>query len=268
VTIDLFDMKLRALRRDRAARTGPELFLLDRAFDDCIERLSLIRRSFRSAILLGSPNPGWPDRLRAVCDRVDVIDPGALFASAARGKQADEHDLPIEPESCDLIVSIGTLETANGLPDALLRLRFALRPDGLLLGAVAGGDTLPKLRSAMRAADEAAGVATPHVHPRIDPPALTGLLSAAGFDMPVVDVDRVQVSYGSLRGLLRDLRGMAATNILSERSRKALSRPAFAAAERAFSQAGDGERTPESFEILHFAAWTPGPSGQPPGGHG
>ena len=54
---DLFDMKLRALRRDRAARIGPELFLFDRIFDDCLERLALVNRRFERALLIGCPNP-------------------------------------------------------------------------------------------------------------------------------------------------------------------------------------------------------------------
>ena len=68
----------------------------------------------------------------------------------------------------------------------------------MLIGAVPGGDTLPALRAAMRAADERMGAATAHVHPRIEPAGLTSLLTSAGFSMPVVDVDRVQVTYKSL----------------------------------------------------------------------
>jgi hypothetical protein len=162
-------------------------------------------------------------------------------------------------------VAIGTLDTAEPLPDALLRLRLALRPDGLLLGAVSGGETLPQLRSALRAADAVAGAAVPHVHPRLVPSALIGLLEAAGFIMPVVDVDRVTASYGSLRALVRDLRAMGATNILVERPSRSISKLGLAAAERAFRAAGQGGRTQETFEIIHFAGWTPNPS--PPSAH-
>jgi hypothetical protein len=109
----------------------------------------------------------------------------------------------------------------------------------------------------MRAADESMGAATPHVHPRIEPSALAQLLSEAGFAMPVVDVDRVDVRYRDLPHLVRDLRAMGATNILTARSRKPLTRAAAAAAAEQFaSQARDG-RVTERFELLHFAAWTP-----------
>jgi hypothetical protein len=109
----------------------------------------------------------------------------------------------------------------------------------------------------MRAADLVAGIASPHVHPRIEASALAPLLSHAGFVMPVVDVDRAQVSYAWLDRLIADLRRMGATNLLSARSRQSLSKPALAAARQCFANAGNGSRTVETFEILHFATWTP-----------
>jgi len=109
----------------------------------------------------------------------------------------------------------------------------------------------------MRAADEKMGAATPHVHPRIEPAGFTSLLSSAGFTMPVVDVDRVQVSYRSLAALVCDLRSMGATNILTSRSRRALTREANAAASRQFLSGAEDGRVTEMFELLHFAAWTP-----------
>ena len=132
----------------------------------------------------------------------------------------------------------------------------ALVGEALFLGALAGGDSLPQLRLAMRAADQAAAVAVPHVHPRIEAAMLAPLLSKAGFVDPVVDVDRVQVSYESLDRLVRDLRAMGATNVLTQRSRSPLSKPARQAAAHAFSSAARDGRTVETFEILHFAAWT------------
>jgi hypothetical protein len=111
----------------------------------------------------------------------------------------------------------------------------------------------------MRAADQVSGEASPHVHPRIEASAFAALLSAAGFAMPVVDVDRVPVAYASFGRLIADLRAMGATNLLSARSRRPLSRKARDAAMTAFSDVGDGRRTVETFEILHFAAWTPAP---------
>jgi hypothetical protein len=252
---DLFDMKLRALRRDRAARSGPVLFVHERAFEDILERLSGIKRNFASALLIGSPGAEWAGRLAQVAGSVTNADPGAEFARQSGGIQLVEDSIDLEPGSFDLIVAIGTLDTVNDLPGALLRLRFLLKPDSLLIGAISGGDTLPRLRAAMRAADAAKGAASPHVHPRIAPAALAQLLASAGFAMPVVDVDRVRVAYPGFSQLVADLRSMGATNVLKGRSRTPLGRAALKAAEQDFADAQG--KTVETFEILHFAAWSP-----------
>jgi NADH dehydrogenase [ubiquinone] 1 alpha subcomplex assembly factor 5 len=243
VATDLFDQDLRALRRARALRRGPELFLHERAFEDIVERLAFVQRRFSSVLLIGSLDPGWRDRLLRSSDRVTVVEPQDLMS--------------LEPGAYDLCVAVGELDTAADLPQALLTVRFALREDSLFIGALPGGDSLPALRSAMRAADEAMGAATPHAHPRIEPAGLTSLLNSAGFTMPVVDVDRVQVSYRSLQDLVRDLRSMDATNVLKARSRTPLTRAASKAAEAAFMAGAEDGRVTETFELLHFAAWTP-----------
>ena len=252
---DLFDMKLRALRRDRAARTGPELFLLLRAFEDCVERIGLVQRPFDRALVIGCPDPSWPSRLPA--REVDVCDPGSIFAEASSGAVIVEDRWDPPQSAYDLVLAIGTLDTANDLPLALRLIRVAMKPNGLFIGALSGGDTLPQVRGAMRAADAVSGLAVPHVHPRIEASALAPLLEQAGFVRPVVDIDRVQVSYPSLERLIADLRKMAATNILTARPRF-LGRSALAAAIESFSAAGDSDRTIETFEVLHFATWTTG----------
>jgi len=253
----LFDMQLRGMRRDRAARLGPELFLLERTFDDCLERLSLMQRQFESALLIGCPDAEWPARLKDFANEVNVRDPGALFATAADGEQIVEDGWEPPHAAYDLVVAIGTLDTVNDLARALLTVRWAMKPGGAFLGAFSGGDTLPRLRSAMRAADAAMDAASPHVHPRIEASALAPLLGQAGFANAVVDVDRVAVAYRSFASLVADLRRMAATNILSQRSAQPLTRRAYAAAVAEFAGGADGERIMESFEILHFACWAP-----------
>jgi hypothetical protein len=248
---ELFDMKLRAMRRDRAARIGPELFLLERAFGDCLDRVALMRRQFRRALLIGCPDAAWPQRLRQIAARIDTYDPGPLFAAAVKGTPITEDAWEPPPATYDLVIAIGTLDTVNDLVTAIRFIRRSMLGNGLFIGAFSGGDTLPQLRAAMRAADAAA-----HVHPRIEPSALSPLLSAADFVNVVVDVDRVDVSYSSLGRLVADLRAMGATNVLRSRA-PPLTRAQTQAATRAFADAGDGQRTTETFEILHFAAWTP-----------
>jgi hypothetical protein len=252
---DLFDMELRAMRRDRAARRGAELFLHERAFEDCLERLLIMNRRFDRALLIGCPDPAWPHRLQALAGEIDVRDPGSLFATAAGGAPIVEDLWEPPAEMFDLVLALGTLDTVNDLPLALQLVRYAMRADGLLIGALAGGETLPRLREAMRAADALSAGAAPHVHPRVEPAALSTLLGNAGFVRPVVDVDRVQVSYRSLGRLVADLRAMGAGNCLRQRPPR-LTRDQYGAAARAFSGAGYGERTAETFELVHFACWT------------
>ncbi len=190
---------------------------------------------------------------------VTIADPGPRFAADAKGQCIVEDDWSPPSRAFDLCIAVGTLDSVNDLPRALHILRASLIPDSLLIGAVSGGETLPRLRQAMRAGDQLMGASSPHVHPRLEGPTLAALLDAAGFIMPVVDVDRVQVSYRSFDGLVGDLRRMASTNILCGRSLRTLNRAAKAAAIENFAAAGDGSRTIELFEILHFAAWTAPP---------
>src|SRR5579864_7240534 len=253
---ELFAMKLRALRRDRAANVGPERFLAERVFEDCLDRIVLMKRKFERALLIGCLDPEWPSRLRSVAEKVEVRDPGPSFATRARGEPIVEDEWEPPLEAYDLVVALGTLDTVNDLPLALRLIFSSMRSDALIIGALSGGDTLRQLRSAMRAADMVLGpVAAAHVHPRIEASALSPLLIDAGFVKPVVDVERVQVSYPSLERLVSDLRAMGATNLLNSRS-PPLTRAQRSAAARSFAESGDGSRTTETFEILHFAAWS------------
>lgn len=245
------------MRRDRAARTGPVLFLHERAFDDIFERLAMIDRRFSSALLVGCPDATWRERLGAVAEDVTAVDPGPLFAAALGGRPIREEQLEVDPGSFDLVIALGTLDTVDDLPGALLRLAFALRPGGLLIGAMAGGDTLPALRSAMLTADRLAGGAQPHAHPRIEAAALAPLLERAGLERPVVDIDRVRIGYRSFRMLVADLRAMGATNCLRQRPRGPASRAFLSAAEHSFVAAASDGKTIETVEILHFLAWRP-----------
>ncbi|MEO7603149.1 MAG: methyltransferase domain-containing protein [Sphingomicrobium sp.] len=253
----LFDHVLRARRRDRAARVGPELFLLERAFADCLERLAIIGTPWKSAFLLGCPDPEWKNRLGTVAGAVAVADPGPAFARAADGATMIEDEWTPPDRQYDLILAMGTLDTVNDLPKALRALASGLQPGGLIIGALSGGDTLPLLRSAMAAADRIAGQAAPHVHPRVEASALAPLLQQAGLVRPVVDVDRVSVSYTSLRRLIADLRAMGATNLLDQRSRHYLGKAALAEAGADFASSASDGRSTETFEVLHFAAWKP-----------
>lgn len=252
---ELFDRNRRRLVRDRAATSGAELFLLDRAFDDCLDRIAAIRRRFTRALLIGCPSPEWPRCLAEMVDQVDVVDPGPLFARGHGRDASDEDRLDFGEAHYDLVVAVGTLDTVNDLPVALQRIRRAMAADACFIGAMAGGDTLPSLRAAMMEADRAKGFVAARTHPRIDGPTLAGLLGAAGFIMPVIDVDRITLRYATLDRLVGDLRAMAASSQLSRQAPR-LGKTGYRAAQAAFKALGDGEKTAEKVEILQFLGWT------------
>src|SRR4051812_35911144 len=262
-----FDRRLRRLRRDRAARRFAEADYLHRlAADELIERLDFVKRDFRRALDLGCAGGYLTGRLRERGLEVTPCDSGFAFARAADGVQADEDRLPFADGAFDLIVSVGALDGVNDLPGALLLIRRALRPDGLFMAAFAGAGSLPRLKRAMLVADSVAGGAAARVHPQIDVRAAGDLLTRAGFALPVVDAQPIDVRFSALLDLVRDLRAMGGTNILASPSRRPLGRQALAAAIADFED--DEDRTPERVEILHLLGRAPSPDQPTPARRG
>lgn len=242
----LFDEAARALRRQRAMRKGPALFLAERAAEDLEDRLSFIQRRFRRALAIGLPDPSWTRRFAAAAEEWVAI-------------ESLEQLVSVEPGSFDLCLVLGQLDSANELPLFLRVIRAALEEDALVVGVFPGNESLPVLRRVMLGVDQAmGGGVSPRVHPRIEASAFATLLQDAGFTMPVVDIDRVRLRYRTLDALVADLRGMGATNVLLSRSRRPLTRTGLEAARKAFADAGDGSATVETVELVNFAAWTPG----------
>ncbi len=265
-----FDRSLRRVRRDRAApRFGEADYLHRLAADELLERLDLVRRSFGDALDLGCAGGLLGGSLAARAIDVTFADAGRLFAGKAGGVQCDEDRLPFADGSFDLVVSIGVLDTVNDLPGALVLIRRALRPDGLFLAAFAGAGSLPRLRSAMAAADAVEGAASPRVHPQVDVRAAGDLLTRAGFALQVADTRAVQVRYPGLMALVRDLRAMGATNLLHGRSKRPLSRLALGAAMADFEASADPDgKTAEHFEIVYLTGWAPSPDQPKPARRG
>lgn len=257
-----FDRRLRRMRRDRAAAGDSAAHpLLAHMAEELAERIGLVSRRFERALDLGCGPGLLTGLLRARGIAVVPADAGALFAARAGGVQCDEDRLPFAPASFDLVVSTGVLDSVNDLPGALVQVRRLLRPDGLFLAAFAGAGSLPRLKAAMRAADEAEGrPASAHVHPQIDVRAAGDLLARAGLALPVADAEVLTVRYGGLDGLVRDLRQLAWTNLLSARSRVPIGRRGLAAARLDFAAGADPDgRVPERFEIVHVSGWAPSP---------
>ncbi len=196
----IFDRSLLRARRRRAAGRSPATFLLDRAAADLADRLAAVLRRFPLALDLGTPG----DAVRAALARLGSVDtvvtanasPVTASAGAALSVAADEEAQPFRDATFDLVVSALSLQFVNDLPGTLVQIRRALKPDGLFLAALIGGETLTELRQAFAVAEsEVEGGVSPHVAPFADLRDLGALLQRAGFALPVTDVDRVTVRY-------------------------------------------------------------------------
>lgn len=251
---EIFSRAARRRRRDRAAPGHVGFaFLREHMLEGLLERLEGVKREFRDVLDLGS----FAGDLQIPGTRIARLDAGFGFARAAGGVQADEDRLPFADASFDLVISAGVLDQVNDVPGALTLARRVLRPDGLFLGAFAGAGTLSTLRACLREAEADRPAA--RFHPQIDVRAAGDLLARAGFALPVSDLETLLVRYAGLPNLLRDLRGMAATNLLPKPApltRETLVRTSAAFADRAEA---DG-RTPERFEIVYLTGWAPDPS--------
>jgi SAM-dependent methyltransferase len=266
----IFDRRLLRVRQQRARVLGPATFLLDHAATELGERLSVVLRRFDVAADLGTPTDAVR-RILAASGKVGTIiaaavNAGSLDRSILR-VVSDEEALPFADVSLDLLVSSLSLQFVNDLPGTLIQIRRALKPDGLFMAAMVGGESLTELRAAFAGAEsEVEGGLSPRVAPFADVRELGALLQRAGFALPVIDSERLTVRYESAFALMHDLRRMGATNVMHERrraplKRRTLERVAKIYAER-FADA-DG-RVRASFEIIWLSGWAPHESQQKP----
>jgi SAM-dependent methyltransferase len=297
----IFDRTLLRARRARAAKLGPETFLIDRVAEDMVGRLSAVLRNFDVAADIGTPTDAVR---RALTGRVATIvttsvrsresgnpvlpkgsnsdwaELGPPFSGDERGESldsnkstralviaADEEALPFRDGSLDLVVSALALQFVNDLPGTLIQFRRALKPDGLFVAALIGGDSLSELRQAFAQAEsEVEGGVSPRVAPFADLRDLGALLQRAGFALPVTDIDRVTVRYSSPLALMHDLRRMGATNVLTERRRRPLRRATLQRLFEIYAErfADPDGRIRSTFEIVWLSGWAPHESQQQP----
>ena len=244
----LFDRALLKRRQDRAGKLGPASFLLDRVAEDMKERLAAVNRSFADVAELWTPGEGSLPRAR--------------FSSLTQIALSDSpgEALPLQPESLDLVVSALALQFVNDLPGVLAQIRRALRPDGLLLAAMIGGDTLTELRQSFAAAEsECEGGVSPRVAPFADLRDVGALLQRADFALPVTDVDRIVVRYDNALVLMADLRRMGATNILLERRRAPTRRTTMLRMAQIYAErfADPDGRIRATFDVIWLSGWAP-----------
>jgi SAM-dependent methyltransferase len=267
----IFDRGLIRARRGRAALLGPATFLLDRVADDLAERLGAVLRRFDVALDLGTPGEQIREALHRLGSVATIVTADAMPAAGAKRTPplvtADEEALPFRDGSLDLVVSALALQFVNDLPGVLVQIRRALKPDGLFLAALIGGDTLTELRQSFAAAEsEMEGGVSPHVAPFADLRDLGALLQRAGFALPVTDTDRVTVRYDSAFALMHDLRRMGATNALLDRRRTPLRRATLTRMAEIYARrfADNDGRVRATFEIVWLSGWAPHPDQQQP----
>ncbi len=265
--LEVFDRHLLHARQQRARALGPATFLLDRVAEDFAERLTAVLRQFARAADIGTPTEALR-RALATSGKIGTMI-AVSCAPSGSGSQiaAEEELLPFADASLDLAVSGLSLHHVNDLPGTLVQIRRALKPDGLFMAALLCGDTLIELRQAFAQAEsEIEGGISPRVAPFADLRDLGALLQRAGFALPVVDSDKLVVRYDSSFGLMRDLRAMAATNVLVERRKRPLRRATLMRMAQIYAERfadGDG-RVRATFEIAWLTGWAPHGSQQKP----
>lgn len=246
--------------RARPAPLAPDTrFLADMVEQTLLDRLCDIKRTFPRTLWIGDGiSPAGLGQLK----RAQGVETLMVMGRdpATRTLEADEEALPFANGTLDLVVAGAGFDLINDLPGALIQIRRALKPDGVFIGAIAGGETLFQLRAALIDAEtRLRGGASPRIHPMLDTPTLAGLLQRAGFALPVVDSDIIPVYYRSLGKLVSDIRGMRAGLALNAHDHTYVGKqfwPAVAQSYHTLFGTDDG-LLPAHFEFLYLIGWAP-----------
>ncbi|TKY87058.1 hypothetical protein EX895_003735 [Sporisorium graminicola] len=245
------------------------------------DRVQDIKRDFPTIVELGA-GPGFLrhyldpqgsgtkkiimcDTSEALLNRDRHLD--EQFGFEIERRVVDEEVLPFEEGSLDCVVFSGGLHWTNDLPGVLIQIRRALKPDGVFIAALCGGDTLFELRTSLQLAEqEREGGISPRISPMADTRDMASLLSRAGFTIPTVDVDEVSVGYPSMYELMHDLRDMGESNAVINR-RGQLRRDTMLAAGAIYQSlhgheegSGEGEGVPATFQLIFLIGWSPAPT--------
>ena len=252
----LFDRALGAARATR--KRGAEANILTRTIaEELGERLAFVNRRFEHVLLIAAEPEAIAERLK---------DGSQVQTVETRGPSASD-DLGLPDARYDAVFSILDLQTFNDVPGALIQIRRALKPDGLLLACLFAGETLTELRQSWLAAEAAVlGGVSPRVAPMIDVRELGGLLQRAGLALPVADLDRTMVRYADAVALIHEIRELGLSNMLTGRSRTPVSRQLMAAAVNHYQQdfADADGRIRATVEVAWLTGWAPHESQQQP----
>ncbi|MAE50476.1 MAG: SAM-dependent methyltransferase [Micavibrio sp.] len=273
--IQIFDRSVFDQRRPRIAKTFHQYDFLHRWSENQIfESLTLIKRDFKDILVIGGRySADFFEKLQnqlgkqaniQIYDRDNSFYPKAPFPIV----NGDDEVMPFAYESFDLIISNLNFQGVNDLPGVLIQLRKTLKADGLLIGALLGGETLYELRDCLTSAElKLKGGVSPRVHPFATKQDVGALLQRAGYALPVIDSDVMTVTYDNMFKLIQDIRGMGESNIIAKRSRKNPGRQLFFDAAALYADQyheQDTRRIEASFEIIFVHGWAPDESQQRP----
>ncbi|BBN07876.1 NADH dehydrogenase [ubiquinone] 1 alpha subcomplex assembly factor 5 [Marchantia polymorpha subsp. ruderalis] len=287
---DIFDRALKRTQRDRAAwLMGENDPLLETVTENLLDRLDDCKRSFPIALNLGGAfqhvnqllqGRGGIEKMISIDMSEDMMRRSARHTATDEDKNAepkkksieyinvigDEEFLPLGEGSVDVVISSLGLHWVNDLPGAMTQCRMALKPDGLFLGAMLGGETLKELRIACTVAQlEREGGISPRISPLAQVRDAGNLLQRAGLALPTVDVDEYTVRYPCALDLIEHLRSMGEANAVRQRNPVLKRDTALAAAAVYESMFGDADGTiPATFQVIYMAGWRPAPTQQAP----
>ena len=244
----LFDHSILKLRRNRTDENS--WFMHDKAIEEISDRLSEINRDFEKIAIIGFRAKSWAKKLNL---SATYINDGDL--------------INFDGKSYDLIIHAMGLHWANDPVGQLIQMKRALIPDGLVISVFFGGQTLSELRISFAYAEaKILNGISPRIAPMGEIRDLGGLLQRAGLALPVADNIKFDVSYETPLQLMHDLRGMAETNIIIDRSRKTMTKTFFdEISKQYFHHFSDNNgRINSTFELIFLTGWAPAASQQKP----
>lgn len=266
--LNVFDRAQIARQRRRATLShSSHAFLIDWTMDQIVDRLSVVKRDFPVCVQIGARGKSMPDDVFGIQTLIATDNQSVTLKNNGLSVCCEEDSFPFASSSLNLVVSALNLHTVNDLPGALLQIRQSLKPDGLFVAGMLGGETLYELRQCLQEAElELSDGITPRIAPFADKPQMGNLLQRAGFALPVVDSDIVTVTYESIFPLMHDLRLMGEGNAVLERAKTFTRRSLFLRAGELYTHkfAEPDGRIRASFEVIFLLGWAPHTSQQKP----
>lgn len=263
----IFDRALIAQRRKRANQNFKSHdFLFEWAEEQMLDRLDDFTRAYETALRIGTRGSQFFSHALSMHPRIGDVFTMDLTGALSPDLIADEEFLPFQDASLDMVISPLSLHTVNDLPGTLIQIRRALKPDGLFLAAMLGGETLYELRDCLTQAEMAvSGGMSPRISPFADKQQMGGLMQRAGFALPVIDSDIITVTYSDFYKLLHDIRGMGESNVIIARSKRFTPKALFEKAAEIYAQKYSKEgKLVASFEVIFLTGWAPDASQQKP----